>query len=180
MSIEARSSALALTLALFALAGCARKADREATAPAAAGPTAPVAAESAPPTAEPAAADAAAQPALAGTSWRLVKIMSMDDTTYTPDDPSLYTLEFLTDGTVRVKADCNTGSGSWTSESPGQLQFGVMAATMAECPPGSLHDRYMAQFQWVRSYVMENGHLFLATMADGSIIEFEPAPAATS
>ncbi len=26
----------------------------------------------------------------------------------------------------------------------------------------------------VRSYVMENGHLFLATMADGSIIEFEP------
>ena len=30
------------------------------------------------------------------------------------------------------------------------------------------------QFQWVRSYVIENEHLFLATMADGSIIEFEP------
>jgi hypothetical protein len=26
----------------------------------------------------------------------------------------------------------------------------------------------------VRSYVMKDGHLFLATMADGSIIEFEP------
>jgi len=26
---------------------------------------------------------------------------------------------------------------------------------------------------WVRSYVLEGGHLFLATMADGSIIEFE-------
>jgi len=26
----------------------------------------------------------------------------------------------------------------------------------------------------VRSYVMKDHHLFLATMADGSIIEFEP------
>jgi hypothetical protein len=34
----------------------------------------------------------------------------------------------------------------------------------------------MGQFQWVRSYVLENGNLFLATMADGSIIEFEPLP----
>jgi hypothetical protein len=33
----------------------------------------------------------------------------------------------------------------------------------------------MKQFEWVRSYVVEGGHLFLSTMADGSIIEFEPA-----
>ncbi|MBL8201623.1 MAG: hypothetical protein JNK40_11665 [Chromatiales bacterium] len=35
---------------------------------------------------------------------------------------------------------------------------------------------YLAQFEWVRSYVMKDGHLFLATMADGAIIEFEPLP----
>jgi hypothetical protein len=34
----------------------------------------------------------------------------------------------------------------------------------------------MAQFPWVRSYVTKDGGLFLATMADGSIIEFEPMP----
>jgi hypothetical protein len=39
-----------------------------------------------------------------------------------------------------------------------------------------LHDRYLAQFPWVRSYVMKDGRLFLATMADGSIVEFEPVP----
>jgi len=33
----------------------------------------------------------------------------------------------------------------------------------------------MAQFAWVRSYVLEDGNLYLATMADGSIIEFAPA-----
>ena len=115
-----------------------------------------------------------ARPALAGTAWQLVEIVSMDDHVYAPQDRSLYTLVFNADGSMRVRADCNRGTGTWTSESAGQLQFGRIAATQALCLPDSLHDRYMAQFQWVRSYVMKDGRLFLATMADGSIIEFEP------
>lgn len=112
---------------------------------------------------------------LSNTSWRLVQIMSMDDNTYKPANPSLYILNFGADGTVSLLADCNRGTGTWLSESDSQLQFGPIAATMAMCPPESLHDRYMSQFMWVRSYVVRDGHLFLATMADGSIIEFEPA-----
>ena len=124
----------------------------------------------------------AAAAELAGTSWRLVKIMSMDDRVYAPGDRSKYTLELLSNGRTVIEADCNRGTGTWTSESPGQLQFGPIAATRALCPPGSLSERYLAQFEWVRSYVMEDGRLFLATKADGSIIEFEPVnvpPAAT-
>ena len=98
----------------------------------------------------------------------------MDDTTSVPDDPSKYTLTFGADGTAQIVADCNRGTGSWKSESASQLEFGVIAATQAMCPPDSLHDTYMKQFEWVRSYVIEGGHLFLSTMADGSIIEFEP------
>ncbi|MDH4019693.1 MAG: META domain-containing protein [Xanthomonadales bacterium] len=111
---------------------------------------------------------------LGGTSWRLVQIISMDDSTDVPADPSLYTLDFSADGTVKMQVDCNRGSGSWTSEGDNSLKFGPVATTRAMCPPGSLHDAYLAQFEWVRSYVMRDGHLFLATMADGSIIEFEP------
>jgi para-nitrobenzyl esterase len=111
---------------------------------------------------------------LAGTAWRLVQIMSMDDRVYVPDDRSLYWLEFTVDGSARVRADCGFGKGTWASESAGHLVFGPIAANNAVCPPGSLHDRYMAQFPWVRSYVLKDGRLFLATMADGSIIEFEP------
>lgn len=163
------ASTVVIIAAVVMAAGCARKEPQE---PATATTPAAPAAQPAPP--EP-GVPSGTQPALGASSWRLVKIMSMDDTTHTPNDPSLYTLEFLDDGSMRVKADCNMGTGSWTSASPGQLEFGVIAATQAECGPDSLHDTYMAQFQWVRSYVMENGHLFLATMADGSIIEFEPA-----
>jgi heat shock protein HslJ len=113
---------------------------------------------------------------LTGTSWRLLNIASMDDTVYLPDDPAKYTLTFGVDGAASMAADCNRGTVSWASESPGQLQFGPVAVTRAMCPPQSLSETYLAQFEWVRSYVMKDGHLFLATMADGSIVEFEPLP----
>ena len=111
---------------------------------------------------------------LAGTAWNLVKIMSMDDTVYEPNHRARYRLDFNQDGSVAILADCNRGMGSWTSKSQGQLEFGPIASTKALCPPESLSEKYLAQFQWVRSYTMKDGHLFLATMADGSIIEFEP------
>ena len=117
-----------------------------------------------------------AETALVGRTWQLVAIQSMNDTTYAPapEDRTLYTLRLNADGTANLRVDCNRAMGPWSSDHPGKLRFGMMAATKAMCPPGSLHDRYLAEFQWVRSYVMRNGHLFLATMADGSIIEFEP------
>ncbi|MGB5742008.1 MAG: META domain-containing protein [Sedimenticolaceae bacterium] len=112
--------------------------------------------------------------ALVGRTWQLVRIMSMDDTESVPDDRSHYRLRLEADGAVQVRADCNRAFGKWTSEQPGKLEFGPLAATNAQCPPGSLHDSYLTQFPWVRSYVTKDGKLFLATMADGSIIEFEP------
>ena len=116
----------------------------------------------------------AAASELAGTQWRLVEIQSMDDSLYVPDDPTQYLLELKSDGTATLQADCNRATGSWSSKRPGHIEFGPLAATSAECAPGSISARYLAQFPWVRSYVLEEGNLFLATMADGSIIMFAP------
>jgi para-nitrobenzyl esterase len=92
------------------------------------------------------AAPPSARGALAGTAWQLVEIVSTNDRLGAPDDRYLYTLEFQADGSFSISTDCNRGTGSWTSPSAGQLQFTEVAATQAPCPPGSLHDRYMAQF----------------------------------
>ena len=72
---------------------------------------------------------------LAGTSWQLVEISSMDDSTDVPDDPSRYTLELGADGSVSILADCNRGMGSWSSEGSSRLTFGPLATTRAMCPP---------------------------------------------
>jgi para-nitrobenzyl esterase len=123
-----------------------------------------------------ACASAPARPSLDGTTWRLVKFQGGDDTLLVPDDGDKYTIAFGAEGRVAVRFDCNRGSGGWSSPGPGQLQFGPMAMTRAMCPPGSLHDRMVKHWFYVRSYVVKEGHLYLSLMADGGIYEFEPLP----
>ena len=111
---------------------------------------------------------------LGGTSWELVSFQGSDDKTLTPDAKAKYTITFETDGAVSARIDCNRGRGTWKSLGPNQLQFGSLALTRAMCPPGSLHDRIAKDWEFVRSYVIKNGHLFLSLMADGGVYEFEP------
>ena len=111
---------------------------------------------------------------LGGTSWQLVQFQSSDDTTLTPDDRAKYTIAFTAEGQVSMRIDCNRGRGTWTSSEPNQLVFGPIATTRALCPPGSLFDRVVQDLPLVRSYVLQDGHLFLSLMADGGIYEFEP------
>jgi para-nitrobenzyl esterase len=111
---------------------------------------------------------------LGGTAWQLVKFQGGDGTTLAPDDRTHYTVEFLADGAVAMRIDCNRARGAWKSPGPSQLEFGPLAVTRVQCPPGSLHDRILKDVSTVRSYVVRNGHLFLALMADGGVYEFEP------
>ena len=50
-----------------------------------------------------------------------------------------------------------------------------MAVTRAMCPPGSIDHEISKRLHHVRSYVIKDGRLYLSTMADGGVFEFEPA-----
>jgi len=113
---------------------------------------------------------------LEGSSWRLVQIAMSDGVTRPAIERSRYTIGFGKDGVLNVRFDCNRGRGSWKSSGPGNLEFGTLALTRALCPVGSLHDELVRQWPNVRSYVVKDGRLYLSLMADGGIIEFEPAP----
>ncbi|MCB1693101.1 MAG: META domain-containing protein [Pseudomonadales bacterium] len=108
-------------------------------------------------------------------SWSLVQIQSMDDVTYEPSDSEAFTLKFDPGGRVSARIDCNRGQGEWKSESPNELRIESMATTRAMCAPDSLHDRFLSDLAHVRSYLFRDGHLYLSTMADGSILEFRPS-----
>jgi heat shock protein HslJ len=114
---------------------------------------------------------------LAGTSWRLVRFQGSDDATLTPDDRAKYTIDFGAGGLLTARVDCNRGRGTWKSTGS-QIQFGSLALTRAGCRAGSLHDHFVKQWSNIRSYVIRDGHLFLALMADGGIYQFEPTAAA--
>lgn len=106
-------------------------------------------------------------------AWEWVGFQGMDDSTLDVSDPSKYTLE-IGEERVSVRADCNTGTGSYELDGP-KLEFGPIATTMMACPDPSLADRYLKYLEYVRSWVRESGHLYLSLYADGGIMEFRPA-----
>ena len=115
---------------------------------------------------------------LEGTSWQLVKFTGGDEKVLRPDDPAEYTVAFRAGGELTARIDCNRGQGTWKSPGPSALELGPLALTRSICPPGSLHDRIVKDWGYVRSFVLKDGHLFLSLMADAGIYELEPAPPA--
>jgi para-nitrobenzyl esterase len=116
----------------------------------------------------------AASSELVGITWKLVKITYSDDTIFKPDDPAKYTLTFQDDKQVAVRIDCNRGYGTWKSSAQGKLEFGSITTTQTMCPPGSLYGLVVRDLPNFRSYLLKDGKLFLALMADGGIYEFAP------
>jgi heat shock protein HslJ len=89
---------------------------------------------------------------LAGTSWKLVKLQTGDETTLVPDDGSKYTVTFSRDGRISARVDCNRASSTWKSTRANELQFGSWSRTSAKCPSGSLHDKIVTEGANLRSY----------------------------
>ena len=121
---------------------------------------------------------------LAGSRWQLITIQSMDDAQGTTriGDPARFTLQFGADGHATMQLDCNRGMGSFEASpasdgTSGSLTFGPVAATRAMCPPPHLDERVARQLPYVRSYLFKDGRLYLSLMADGGILEWQPAPA---
>jgi hypothetical protein len=104
----------------------------------------------------------------------------MDDATGTvrPNDPSLYTMYLNGDGTVTMRLNCNSATGTWSAEpgrdgARGRFEFGQLAVTHALCPPPSMDGSIAAQANFVRSYLLKEGKLYLNLMADGGIYAWE-------
>ena len=120
-------------------------------------------------------------PSLAGTTWRLVEIRSMDDAqgVTRPRDPARYTLWLQVNGRASLQLDCNRGTGRRTaapSADPvsGSFRFGPIATTRALCPPPSLGKSLGSRLAEVRGYLLKEDRLFLSLMADGGILVWEP------
>ena len=74
---------------------------------------------------------------------KLQSLTRADSTTVTISDPQQFTLEFLDNNRVAVKADCNRASGSFTV-SGATLTIGPMAVTKAYCGSASLDGEFLS------------------------------------
>lgn len=109
--------------------------------------------------------------ALTAVVWEWREFRGGDESVVAPDHPDHYTLSFLDDGKLAVRADCNRAMGAFRVDGP-SLELDAAAMTRAKCPPESLSDRFVRDLGDVRSHVFRDGNLYLALMADAGIMEF--------
>jgi uncharacterized lipoprotein YbaY len=117
----------------------------------------------------------AGEPTLAGVVWNWSEFSDVVQGTQTIEDPTLYTVEFMEDGTVEIKADCNNGSGSYVADEDGAIDITVGAVTLALCTEDSLSDQFIQYLDAAAIYFFEEGDLFLDLPVDSGTLRFVAA-----
>jgi heat shock protein HslJ len=99
--------------------------------------------------------------------WTLIEF----PTTGPINQPGAYTVQFLEDGQVSAKADCNWVAGLWTA-ADGVLDVTVTQTSLALCPEGSLEQPYVQALHDATSYVVDGFSLVIA--GPGGEMRFAP------
>ena len=105
------------------------------------------------------------------TVWSWHSTLAPDGSRTPVSSPERYTLQLLREGTVRVRADCNRGSGTYRS-SDVELHFDRVAVTKRGCAAGSRGREFLAALDRVESYRFEG--IDLLAVAGGATLRFRP------
>lgn len=140
-----------------------------AVEPVAATATAPAAAEPAP--AATALPPAAADTAFVGPVWQWQETAQADGSVVTVKSPERYTVQFMEDGIVVVRADCNRASGVYTVAGDA-LTIKVGAMTRAACPSGSLYMQFIESLNNAATFAFAADNLVIGQAAGAGDMRF--------
>ena len=117
---------------------------------------------------------------LTGFVWQWTEFSDPVQGTVTVESPEQYTIEFLPEGLVGIKADCNNGSGSYIVDEGGSIDIAIGAMTLALCAPESLSDQFVQYLNDVAVSSFDEGDLLLDLMADAGTMRFTAEAAAST
>lgn len=107
---------------------------------------------------------------IVGPVWRWVRLGGADRVEV--PNPGKYTLELRPDGRYAIRADCNTGSGSYTLKGD-RLELGPGPMTQAACGADSLSDRFVRFLSKVASHRRDGDRLTLRFAGGAGEMEFQ-------
>ena len=111
------------------------------------------------------------QSKLLGIVWKWVETIEPSGNWVTPNNPALYTLQFDHDGNLKIKADCNLGTGSYTLDG-NLLTIHVGITTLALCADGSLTTEFIQYLNKAGSFFFQDGALYIEEIYDGGTLKF--------
>ncbi len=112
----------------------------------------------------------AASNELVGPVWQWQRTLMSDGRSITAATPERYTLTFEGGGRVRLRADCNRGSGTYEING-NAMKMGPAALTRMGCPPGSQDGDFALSLSRVASFAVVDGELALK-LVDGATMYF--------
>lgn len=111
---------------------------------------------------------------LTGVVWQLTNVTFDGQTTNNIiSEPTKYTIQFQTNGTANVKADCNVAVLSYSTNN-NKLTIKAGPMSLAYCGTGSLSSEFVNALQQATSYSLQNNTLTINTGSNGSMI-FAPS-----
>ncbi|MET0733243.1 MAG: META domain-containing protein [Casimicrobiaceae bacterium] len=158
-----RLPAFAIAVATFAVAACSAPTPSKSALP----PVVPI-------MIPPAIAAAEGGDALAGRVWAWQRTQVSSDKAVVPDVPERYTLEFMPDGRVQLRADCNRGGARYDAGAGRTLTLSSAATTKMGCPHGSQGTEFLRQLAEVGTYRFADGSLVLTLRLDAGSMYFAP------
>jgi heat shock protein HslJ len=105
---------------------------------------------------------------LIGTSWRLQDFKTAQGTILGVTNPRDYTLSFAADGHMTIRADCNSGTGSYTAEG-GNISIKVLEMSQATCNPSSLWQQFLQALGQGTTYRQTNDTLTIDVPPKGTL-----------
>ena len=105
--------------------------------------------------------------------WQWTSFQDSDspDNQITVTDSENYTLALFADGTYYIKADCNSGSGTYTLEG-NSLILGSPVTTLVECGSESMSGEYLSLLPTVEIATIKDGQLVLYPGVEGDKMFF--------
>ena len=100
-------------------------------------------------------------PALPPLLWELVEFTAADQPPLPVAQPASYTVQFLPEGKVGVRADCNQLLGDY-SATAGEIDVTLRVSTLALCPPESHATQFQALLEAATRHELDpDGNLLL-------------------
>ena len=97
---------------------------------------------------------------ITGEVWKWHQTLYNNDQKSVPPDPSHYTVTFNPDGTINIRADCNRGGGTFSTEGK-RISVEVTHTTRAMCPPESLEQAFIEDLNASNIFFFSDGNLYI-------------------
>jgi heat shock protein HslJ len=111
---------------------------------------------------------------LGGPVWTWQKFLGRDGRVTVPGVPADYTVQFLANGAVEFRADCNNAFGTYRAGPGQELRITVQGSTAVGCPSDSLGDDFLLKLGHAVGYRLKGGMLYVSLQGAAGSMVFTP------